>query len=211
MTPAQQIALGRAVERFVEIGLRDDVLLLAIGLQLDILEHPREAKWGRAAARVHRGLVADSARYWLKDVLRRDLPRHRPAHETGEVTLTCVAPMVRRATCGREVPLQPWASQRGSVIPVLVGEHVAWHAYCRKHRADPATRWPMRGTPEAVNAAKRLRHNVGGQLRDAFPGHKVDTGYRWADPRWEPDDHPVEAVRLRLVPPIEAAEEDACT
>jgi hypothetical protein len=207
MTPAQQIALGRSVERFIELGLHDDVLLLAIGLELEIQEHPQDANWKRAAARVHRTATGHPVRYWLSHVLRRDLPRHVPAHESGGITLHCVAPMIRRATCGREVPLRPWSTSTGHAVPVLVGEYVTWHAYCRKHAYHPQTHVRVHGTPEAHAAAKRLRHNTGGQLRDAFPRHKVEDGYRWADQRWEPDDRPVEAVRLRLVPPLEAAEE----
>ncbi len=220
---ATELFVGKTLLRLVDLGLRDDVLLLAIGMELEVRANPGDAKWKRAAARVHRGLrtkvtvggepaASDARDYWLSGVLRQDLPRHVPAHEQPDgPVLHCIAPMVRRPLCGREVNLRPWSFDRSIAIPVLVGGQVAWHAYCRQHRDEPHPQRPSmkvtrKGEPEAYEAAKRLRHNVGGQLRDAFPTYRIEEAYKWVDKRWEPDDRPVEAVRLRLVPPLEPAE-----
>ncbi len=210
---ATELFVGKTLLRLVDLGLRDDVLLLAIGLELEVHANPGDGKWKRAAARVHGDRVGvRDVSYWLSGVIRQDLPRHVPAHEQPDgPVLRCIAPMVRRSFCGRDVNLRPWSSDRGIAIPVLVGGDVTWHAYCRQHRDGPHPQRPSmkvtrKGEPEAYEAAKRLRHNVGGQLRDAFPTYRIEDAYKWVDKRWEPDDRPVEAVRLRLVPPLEPAE-----
>lgn len=218
MSTAQDLDLGRVVRRCVDLGLHDDVLLLAVGLHLETQANPGAGSWKRAAARVHGGLSRRrDVDYWLAQTLRYDLPRHTPAHELpGAPRVPCAQPMVRRPTCGVEVSGDPYGGLFGAFVPVLVGGHVTWQAFCRRHRlvaAPPFNGRPSgstyrRGQPEAYAAVKLLPHNTGGLLQRAFPQWKIESGYLWADPRWTAVDvGTVHPVRLTLVPPLDPSPE----
>jgi hypothetical protein len=195
-THAETFSLGSELTRLTSLGLRDDVLLFALGVYLGQQEWTpgttltvagcaRTVHAPRVTSVTINGIpdVHDGALDWARNVLRNDLPRHVPEHVAHpRAPLKC-------ARCG--APANGWNSAHA---PVMVNNEVVWRHYCKRHKATART-----NPTEGWKFVRTLPHNSGGLLRTALPDIDVDQLYAWAVPGWADSDGRTRPALLRLV------------